>query len=421
MNSGIDADSPVNGNDRLLTTLERLLSISATDLNAALDEAAQLIADALAADKVDAFLFESSKDTLIAHGTSDTPMGRKQKALGLDVMPVTNGGRAVEVFQTGQPFISGRVRQDPDELRGIRYGLGIDSEIIVPLVVGDVLRGVLLASSSQDEFFTERDLRFLEATSRWVGNIAHRAELVEQITTEAAEQGRQVAADELIMTLAHDLRNHLVPIKARVQMIARRAEREGRQRDIDDATSADTALDRLNRLISDLLDVARLDQGLFTINPTLSDLSSLCVEAAAIFSIPSVDIRLQVPPEVIVMVDPDRIRQALENLLSNSVRHSPPGVPVELTIEHDRSHRREWVVVRISDRGPGIPPELIPRLFHRFSPGPNSTGLGLGLYLARRIMEAHGGAVSVDDGASQGTTFVLRLPADVHLENTLHP
>src|SRR3979411_431974 len=87
--------------NRLLSTLERLLEIDPTDLDTALDAAAQAVAEALGADKVDAFLFESSTATLVARGTSQTPMGRKQHALGLHLLPVANGGRMVEVFESG--------------------------------------------------------------------------------------------------------------------------------------------------------------------------------------------------------------------------------------------------------------------------------------------------------------------------------
>src|SRR5438045_2955075 len=95
-----DADAPLSNpdQDRLLDTLQRLLEISATSLRDALTQAAQLLAEAFRADKFDAFLYDASIDSLVALGVSDTPMGRHQRALGLDRLPVTNGGRSVEAF-----------------------------------------------------------------------------------------------------------------------------------------------------------------------------------------------------------------------------------------------------------------------------------------------------------------------------------
>ncbi len=179
-----------------------------------------MVAEALRADKVDAALYDSTTESLVAAGTSHTPMGRKQHAIGMNRLPVANGGREVDVFLTGVPYATGQADQDPGQLRGMTEGLGIRSAIMVPLEVAGTRRGVFLASSARPDFFAEDDVRFLEAVSRWVGMVAHRAELTERIATEAREQGRRVAADELIATLAHDLGNLLVPVKGRIDLLA---------------------------------------------------------------------------------------------------------------------------------------------------------------------------------------------------------
>ena len=88
--------------NRLLPTLERLLAIDETDLHRALDQACHMVAEALGADKVDAALYDAASDSLVAAGTSHTPMGRNQHAIGMNRLPVANGGREVEVFVTGE-------------------------------------------------------------------------------------------------------------------------------------------------------------------------------------------------------------------------------------------------------------------------------------------------------------------------------
>ncbi len=247
------------GERRLLVTLERLLAIDATDLRAALDQAAQLLVETLSADKVDALLYDRAIDSLVALGTSDTPMGRKQRALGMDRLQLANDGSAVRVFQTGLPHLTGHAGQDPGELRGLVEGLGIPSEISVPLEVAGQRRSVLLASSARPDFFAQDDLCFLGAVARRVGLLAHRAELVERIAEGAAERGRRLAAEELITVLAHELRNNLTPIRGRVGLLQRRARREGQNPYLQDAEALARSLGRLDWLIGDLLDAARLE------------------------------------------------------------------------------------------------------------------------------------------------------------------
>ncbi|HEX2170942.1 MAG TPA: LuxR C-terminal-related transcriptional regulator [Dehalococcoidia bacterium] len=103
---------------------------------------------------------------------------------------------------TGQPYLSGHVDQDAGELLGIREGLGVRSEMIVPLDVSGERRGVLMANSAEAEAFPEGDLHFLGAVSRWVSLVMHRAELSEQVTRQAEERGRRAALEEGIGRLS---------------------------------------------------------------------------------------------------------------------------------------------------------------------------------------------------------------------------
>ena len=214
---------------RLLTTLEGLLAIPATAARSALNQASDLVAATLSADKVDIFVNDPAVDTLVALGTSDTPMGRCQVALGLNRLSLSNGGRAAEVFHRGVPYRSAHVDADPEELRGIKHALGVRSALMAPLQVDGVRRGVLQVDSAEPERFSPDDLAFLQAVAQWVGLVLHRAELVERVAQEAAEQARRGAADELVTILAHDLRGPLTPLRGHAEMIHMRAQREGHQ------------------------------------------------------------------------------------------------------------------------------------------------------------------------------------------------
>src|SRR5687767_13205432 len=104
--------------NRLLATLEQLLSIQVTDVKSALDQVSDLVTQALGADKVDIFLYTPSIDTLVAVGASDTEMARLERGIGMDRLPLANGGRTVEVFQTGISYSDGHADQDAGVLLG---------------------------------------------------------------------------------------------------------------------------------------------------------------------------------------------------------------------------------------------------------------------------------------------------------------
>jgi two-component system, OmpR family, sensor kinase len=400
------------GQDRLLTVLERLLDVQPTTLKAAMDEAATLIAEELGTEKVDAFLHDPTSDTLVAVGASETPLGRRQAAVGLNRQQIANGGRAVHIFLTGTPHLDGSVDKDEEELPGVRRVLNVRSQIGVPLEVGGVRRGALTAQSTEPEFFSQRDLRFLQAVSRWVGNVAHSSELAERNAAAAIEEGRRLAAEELVTVLAHDLRNHLAPISGRAQFLLRRALRERHTANVGDAQELNRAVDRLKRLISELLDVARIDQGLFDVRPELVDLATLAREAAAAVQLPGKTIQVEAPPELALMGDPARVRQAIENLLANAVQHAPDDTTVRLVACRSERDGKPQATIQVIDQGPGIDPVLLPRLFDRFARSSRSGGLGIGLYLVRQIAEAHHGGVDIRSAPGAGTEFTLVLPAE---------
>ena len=419
---GWDAAGASSAQARLLATLERLLELESVGLRPALDAAAQLVAEALGADKVDAFLHDPAIDSLVAVGTSDTPMGRRQHALGLDRLPLANGGRLVDVFRSGTPYRTGHADADPDELVGITRGLGVRSTLAAPLAVGGERRGLLAAASAAPERFTEGDLRFLEAAARWVGAVAHRAELTECLAAEAAAAARGAAADELLAVVAHDLNNLLTPLKGRLDLLRRRAGRLTPEQVAAHAVAAAAAVERLRRFVATLLDAERLERGAFAVALQPVDLAALARETVEAAAPRRGAVRVQAPPELPALADPERVRQALENLLGNALRHSPPGAEVLVEVAAaagpapDAADAADaagpWAVLTVADRGPGVPPELLPRLFERFARGPDSRGLGLGLYIARRVAEAHGGALTVETAPGRGTRFRLALPAD---------
>ncbi len=399
-----------NGQNRLLAILGQLLSIQVTDVKSALDQVCDLITPVLGADKVDVFLYIPETDTLVTAGASNTALARQEHDMGMDRLPMVNGGRTVEVFQTGHSYSTGHADRDAGVLLGVRTGLHVQSMMLVRFGANGDRRGVLQALSKTGDRFSPDDLVFVEAVAHWIGMITHQAEMVEKISRDAVEEARRASAEEVVTVLAHDLGNYLTPLNARIDFMRARAKREGHTANIKDANEAKGALDRLRALIEDLLDVARVGQNIFTLSLQPVDLVSIVKQTAAVMGTRDADILLELPEELLIQADPSRIRQALENLLANATKHSPKLLPVHVLLRTETRDGGEWAVISVHDEGPGIPAALLPKLFTRFGSGPGSTGLGLGLYLAKSIATAHGGTLTVDTAVGKGSTFRLSLP-----------
>ena len=406
MNNMLSKEAVGLREDRLLTMLERLLELPTNDVNSTLYQTTQLVTEVLAADKVEAFLHDTATDALVPPDVYDMPVKMRLAASGIDQLPLVNGGRIVEVFLSGVPYLSRHTDQDSDGLGGMQ------SEIATIFQVGTQHRGVLLASSSRPEFFSEQDLHFLEAVARWVGIVIHRAELVKRMRQEAVEQGRRLAAEELLTIMAHDLRNYLTPLRGRLELIEQRAHREGREQDMHDVIAASKTFHLLERVISDLLDVARLNQGIFTIHPQRMDLVQLVYEVVPAFSGPETPISIYAPHEAMLSGDPDRLRQVLENLLANAIKYAPKHTLITVQVGKERRMDGPWILLTVGNEGPGISPELSAQFLRPFTAGMTSTGLGLGLYLANRIAEAHYGTLTVDSPPGQGVHVTLGLPVE---------
>lgn len=412
--TGMMQSSPTPGTPSadltLRYALQQLLAIDALTLRDALNQASDLMVQAMGADKIDAFVYESSSESLIAMGTSNTPMGRRQHELGLHREPLANGGPTVTVYRTGESYYTPHADQDPEMIRGVVEGLGVRSFVAVPLRPNGHVMGVLVAESAHPDRFNEEERQFFDAAARWVAMVAQRTELSESLTRVAVQDARRLAAEELVTLLAHDLGNALTPIQGRLDMLVRRCSREGRDRDLDDVDAIAHHLQQLHRMVTELLDVARIDAGIFALLPQMTDLVAVTEDVASTFQPTHPTLSLRLPDELAVRADPGRIRQAIQNLVSNAVTHSSDGAPITIGAGIEQRDGGTWAVVSVHDEGPGIPRQQLPHLFTRFAPGPGSPGLGIGLYLAHQIAEAHGGTLTVDSAPGHGSSFWLSLP-----------
>ncbi|MCO8275013.1 PAS domain S-box protein [Actinoplanes sp. TRM 88003] len=264
----------------------------------------------------------------------------------------------------------------------------------------------------------EGDRLFVDGLSTDVTDrheLSERRERLLEQEREQVERLRQLdrMKDELSALVIHELRNPVGVIKAYTEVLLDSPGLAGAER--KHATVVDRTTRHLQGLVDDLLDLARLDAGHISIDPAPMAADGVLHEVlhSHHLSAAAKGLRLNaaIKPELEVLADPQRLRQALDNLISNAVKYTPDGGTVTI----DAGHHGDNVVITISDTGIGIPAEQYPHLFSRFFRASNAQksgikGTGLGLAVTKAIIDAHGGTLTARPAAGGGTEFSLTLP-----------
>ncbi len=242
-------------------------------------------------------------------------------------------------------------------------------------------------------------------------NLASRAALALDNARLYADARRSAQArDEMLAVVSHDLRNPLNVIATSAALVLEIPLDEDKKRQQIEVIRRTT--DRMNRLIQDLLDVTGMEAGKLSVNPERLPvdrmLEEACESMGTMAADGSVELRCDLLKEPVwVHADRERILQVFGNLVGNALKFTPAGGVVVVGARRDDGD----VTFYVRDTGPGIPPEDVPHLFDRFWKGKNSTGTGLGLPIAKGIVEVHGGCLSLDTTPGEGTTFAFTLPA----------
>jgi len=250
--------------------------------------------------------------------------------------------------------------------------------------------------------------------NRIVGAVALNTDISARIAEEAELRAALEFRDRILGVLSHDVRNPLGVILTSAGMLERQLanaeagnQRAAVRRIIDNAY-------QIERMVHDLLDYTRTRQGRrLPIAARDVDLLALCHQVADGMQVlhPDRILELSALGDTRLRLDPDRAAQVIANLVANAILYSPKGSPVRILVDG----RGDPVLLEVRNEGPPIPPETMPRLFEAFQRGDaararNADGLGLGLFIAQQIVEAHGGSISVRSTAAEGTTFTVRWP-----------
>ncbi|SDJ91198.1 sensor histidine kinase [Streptomyces indicus] len=235
--------------------------------------------------------------------------------------------------------------------------------------------------------------------------------LVISIRDTEARRRTERSHAELIATVAHELRSPLTSVKGFTATLLAKWERFTDDQKKLMLETVDADANRVTRLIAELLDISRIDSGRLELRRQPVDLPAavgrhIQAHVAAGQAPDRFLVRLQQPlPDL--WADPDKIDQVLSNLLENAVRHGEGTVTIDVA---PQTSPLEGTAVTVSDEGPGIPEESMGRVFTRFWRGSKRGGTGLGLYIVKGIVEAHGGTITVGRGPAGGAEFRFTLP-----------
>jgi two-component system, sensor histidine kinase and response regulator len=237
---------------------------------------------------------------------------------------------------------------------------------------------------------------------------------VQERTRELIEAN--AAKDEFLSIASHELKTPLSSLKGMTQLLRRRLERAGSS-EASSLASIERSIRRMELLVNDLLDTSLITTGMFVLHPSRCDLVTLCqrlIEEFMAGTLQAPMVTLEKPDEPIeVEIDVERVSQVILNLLANAQKYSPEGAPITMKLERNG----DMCSISVSDRGVGIPPEVLSHIFERFYRVPgiepqrgSRVGLGLGLYISHKIVECHGGTIDVQSNPGSGSTFSITLP-----------
>ncbi|HEY0606591.1 MAG TPA: PAS domain S-box protein [Herpetosiphonaceae bacterium] len=301
--------------------------------------------------------------------------------------------------------------RSPEHLARLRAS-GIISYMCVPLIARQRILGVLtFISSESGRRYTEADLALAE-------DLAQRAAIaVDNSRLYQESQEGILARDEFLSIASHELKTPITSLQLQAQSLIRNAKKGGlssigQERLLHKLDLITQQTERLTKLTNDLLDVARIRAGRIEMRLEEIDLTQAVREVVLRFEdqIEAAGCSLALDAEPGAMISADRIRleQVVTNLLSNAIKYGA-GQPIEIAVETTATSAR----LMIRDHGIGIAPDHLERIFVRFERAVSSRnygGLGLGLYIARQIVESLGGSIQVTSELGVGSTFVVILP-----------
>ena len=397
-----------------LQRITRLLT-STDSLEHVIGEAVRLVTD----------LIRCQRMMVLLHDEDSNSLRVQPPAFGIDAadileleIPLGQPSLASTVFRTSTPLVSNDARTDSWIIPELRDRLGIENVLVVPLTTEHHPLGVLAAINSSKGAFDEEDLRFTSLLGHRVGSVIElsRARDRERALMHKLREADRMKTD-FVSILAHELKGPMTTVVGFGQMLENHWETMEDEKRAQFIGIVRRETQRLAHMVSDLLDVSRMESGnlRYELEPmSLSDLiESVVTVHTSIAEKHGLDVYIE-PDLPKVVGDKDRLRQVVINLLTNATRYSPEGTDIHLRVETD-PEEQAMVRVSVADEGIGIAPDDRERIFSKFAmlakPAWTKKGTGLGLFITKAIVDAHRGRVWVESAPGDGSTFIFTVPA----------
>lgn len=321
---------------------------------------------------------------------------------------------AGQAFADGRSILSTDPPRDDPEHAELYRAARARAVLAAPIAAGQRRLGVLVVYSPRAPIFAEDDLLLVQLLADQAAVILESRALIDEAARVQAREEATRLKDDFLSSAAHDLKTPLTVLMTQAQMLERRAVRHPDEpADLDGIRRVIREVRRLNRLVLELLDVSRLEQGRLLGPRESVDLVALARQVCRRHASAVHPCQVEANAPLVGWCDPVRVLQLLDNLLENAVKYSPDGGEIHTTLarEADQAH------LVVADPGIGIPSEDLPRLFERFHRGSNVddrrfSGMGLGLYICRGIVEQHGGRIWADSEPGRGSAFHVLLPLE---------
>ncbi len=324
----------------------------------------------------------------------------------------------------GGPRAAREIRRDLPQTHVVALSAYEDRRTVLEMLRAGVVGYIVKGTSADEILYTiRRSMRgqgslSVEVTADVIHELASLLERSESLTRELQELNR--TKSELIQILSHELFTPITTIQGFAFTVSEHGDDLTPEEVRDLAQGVSRASERIRRLVGNLAAAARLDREGVEVSTRPVALGDLIERAASEFPDRRQRLRLPTDPELLtarLWADLDLATRAIVVVLENALALSPEDAPVEV----DAMVVGPELEIAISDRGPGVPDDRREAIFEAFTQGDSSTtrsheGLGIGLYLARRIMRAHGGSIGVVPREGGGSTFVLSFPAFVEPE-----
>ena len=326
-----------------------------------------------------------------------------------------------DAFIAGQAFREQRRivamdagRADPDHADVYRSSAAT-TVIAAPVTSEERRIGVLSIYADRAPIFVEDDLWLLELLADHTAVLFEARKIASAETRLRAREDSARLKEEFLSAAAHDLRTPLTVVLGQAELLERRLERNPNAPvDAAGVTRLAREARRLRDLVSELLDAQRLEEGAAVLDRSPADLRVIIDSVRHRYHDQGIDLKATLPGEPLVgSIDVPRFEQVLDNLIENALKYASEGVLPEVHLDEHAGEARLSVV----DHGMGGPEDEADRIFDRFYRATNvqsitDTGIGLGLYICRRIVESHGGRIWVEPTPGGGSTFVVSIPAE---------